>query len=126
MVTFSVLRVTSPPQGSEFHFQPIAEDEPSPDPSPHISPAHRGGDVAWAGLPNYMAQCSVSEGPNLPNTFPNSPLPYQTPPFPYQPSLPLPSHHPYPGPPAPYHSIPYLSRPPYLEGEEGGREESPF
>jgi len=73
--------LTMAPQGSDYLFQPIAEDEPSPDSLvfqkneplaghpdsflnyiPFSDSSHSS---AWQGLPTHMAACSVTDSPNL-------------------------------------------------------------
>jgi len=69
------------PQGSDYLFQPIAEDEPSPDslvfqenepltghPESflnYIPFSDSSQSSAWQGLPTHMAACSVTDSPNL-------------------------------------------------------------
>jgi len=73
--------LTMAPQGSDYLFQPIAEDEPSPDslvfqenepltghPESflnYIPFSDSSQSSAWQGLPTHMAACSVTDSPNL-------------------------------------------------------------
>merc|ERR1712130_670128 len=98
-----------PPPPTDFHFQPIAEDEPGPDPSPHSSPGRHGGDSdqAWIGLPSYMqAACRVTERSQLPLL--GSPFSAHPPP-PFSPYYH--QHIPLNAPPTLHHHGPYQNSP---------------
>jgi len=72
------------PQGSDYLFQPIAEDEPCPDNLMFPESDHLMGHTdsmlsyipypestqnsAWQGLPSHMAACSVTDSPTHPQT----------------------------------------------------------
>jgi len=72
------------PQGFDYSFQPIAEDEPSPDNLMFPESSHIMGHSdnllsyiplpdsshtsAWQGLPSHMAACSVTDSPRHSNT----------------------------------------------------------
>jgi len=65
------------PQGLDYMFQPIAEDEPCPDPLSFTGSDHpenflsyiplpeSSQNSAWQGLPSHMAACTVTDSTNL-------------------------------------------------------------